>query len=172
MIKIIITGTPASGKTAVAKIICKNFNFFYLDGNSIIKKYSLSEGYDRKRKTKVVDVTKLNKKLINEIRLFEKKNTKHKGLVIDSHLSHYLPKKYVDLCIVTKCSLKELEKRMKKRKYNKGKIRENLDAEIFDICLVEALENGHNVVVLDTTKDINNGTLFRKISDLIGIKKS
>ena len=27
------------------------------------------------------------------------------GIVIDSHLSHYLSKKFVDLCIVTKCNL-------------------------------------------------------------------
>ena len=75
-----------------------------------------------------------------------------KLLVIDSHLSHYLPKKYVKLCVVTKCDLKVLKKRLEKRKYSKGKVRENLDAEIFDVCLNEAKELGHKVKVVDTTK--------------------
>ena len=75
-----------------------------------------------------------------------------KDLVIDSHLSHYLPKKYVDLCVVTKCDLKVLKKRLEKRKYSKEKIRENLDVEIFDICLNEAKEKGHKVKVVDTSK--------------------
>ena len=72
--------------------------------------------------------------------------------MIDSHLSHFLPSKYVDKCYVTKCNLKELEKRLKKRKYSKKKIRENLDAEIFDVCFEEAKENKHDIEIIDTTK--------------------
>ena len=34
---------------------------------------------------------------------------------------------------------------------------ENLDAEIFDVCLEEAKEKGHEVIVIDLTKDINKG---------------
>ena len=150
---IIVTGSVASGKTTLAERLSKKLNFEYLDANKIINK--ISEGYDKKRKSKIVDVKKLNKNLIKEINDFKslnkktniKKNNKKivKGLIIDSHLSHYLPKRYVDLCIVTKCDLKKLEKRLKKRGYSKEKIRENLDAEIFDVCLNEAKELGHNV---------------------------
>jgi len=135
---IIVTGTPGTGKTTVAKKIAKEKGIKYIDVNNIISKYKLSEGYDRKRKTKIVDTDKLNKILIKIIK-------ENKGLVIDSHLSHYLPKRYVDLCIVTKCSLKELKARLEKRKYSKAKVRENLDAEIFDTCRVEAIEKGHKV---------------------------
>ena len=44
-----------------------------------------------------------------------------------------------------------MKKRLNLRKYNKAKIRENLDSEIFDVCLVEALENKHEVIVIDTS---------------------
>ena len=45
----------------------------------------------------------------------------------------------------------------------KNKVRENLDAEIFDICLNEAKENKHKIIVLDTTKGIKTklGTLLK-----------
>ena len=84
-------------------------------------------------------------------------------MIIDSHLSHHLPKKYVDLAIITKTELKILEKRLKKRRYNKDKIRENLDCEIFDICLNEAKEAKHKILVVDTTKGINISKIVKQI---------
>ena len=185
---IIVTGTPGTGKTALSKKLAKTLNLHYLDVNSIIKKYNLSEGYDRKRKTKIIDTKKLNSAIIREINNYNKNsnniNTSKKpaknnkkiktpsGIIIDSHLSHYLPEKYVDLCIVTKCTLKTLEKRLKKKKYGKNKVRENLDAEIFDICLNEAKENKHNLLIVDTTKGINTSKISEKAGGLIGIRQS
>ena len=75
-------------------------------------------------------------------------------------------KKYADLCIVTKSSLKTLEERLKKRKYTKSKIRENLDAEIFDVCLNEAKEKGHNMLVFDTTEGISISKICNKINSI------
>jgi len=65
------------------------------------------------------------------------KYDKIKGVVFDSHLSHYLPRKYVDLCIVTKTNTKKLYDRLKRRKYPKSKIDENMEAEIMQIILEE-----------------------------------
>ena len=117
--------------------------------HNLISKNKLAESYDRKRRTNVVDIKRLNKHLIKEIKKIKLK--KHKGIVIDSHLSHYLPRKYADIVIVAKCSIKELNKRLKRRKYSKNKIHENLQAEIFDICYNEALERKHRIAVVDTT---------------------
>ncbi len=189
---IITTGTPGTGKTALSKKLAKKINFYYFDVNAFVVKNKLYDGYDHKRKTKIVEVNKLNKALADEILSIKKeasikkfnknkliKNKKSKeiienikiknGIIIDSHLSHYLPKKYADLCIVTRCDLKELRKRLKKKKYDEKKVRENLDAEIFDICLNEAKENGHKVIVIDTTKGININAVSKKVGGLIGI---
>ena len=48
---IIITGTPGTGKTTLAKIIAKDFNYEYIDVNKIINKYKIVQAYDKKRKT-------------------------------------------------------------------------------------------------------------------------
>lgn len=159
---ICITGTPGTGKTAIAKKIAKKLNSFYLDVNKIISKNKLAEGYDRKRKTKIVDVKKLNKILIKEISIF-KKNKQYNGIIIDSHLSHYLPRKYVDYCIVTKCDIRELNKRLRNKKFNKNKIQENLQAEIFDICYNEAIERKHKVILVNTTKGFNINKISVKL---------
>jgi len=157
---IIVTGTPGTGKTTLAKKLSKKLQFHYLDVNGVIKEYDISEGYDKKRDTNIIDTKKLNLALIQKINNHEKME---KGIIIDSHLSQYLPKRHVDVCIVTKCNLKELENRLRNKKYSKSKIRENLDAEIFDVCLSEAKENGHNVIVVDTTKGINIEKILKKV---------
>lgn len=153
---IAISGTPGTGKTTLSKKLAKKIDYKYLDVAELIKEKNLQEAYDRKRKTYIIDIKKLNRGLIKEIKDSE-------NLIIDSHLSHNLPKKYVDLCIITKCNLRILEKRLKKKRYNKAKIRENLDCEIFDICLNEAKEAGHKILIIDTTKGININKIIKEI---------
>ena len=151
-----ISGTPGTGKTTLARKLAKTAGYKYLNVGRLIKSKNIAESYDRKRRCYVVDIKKLNKVLIEKIRKFP-------DIIIDSHLSHYLPKEYVNLCIITKCSLKALEGRLKKKRYSKQKIRENLDCEIFDVCLNEAKEAGHKVIVVDTTKGFKIKELVKKI---------
>jgi adenylate kinase len=139
---IIVTGIPGTGKTTIAKRLARELALRYIDGKRISK--AISEGYDSKRRCEIIDTDKLNAKLIKIIE-------KDSNIIIDSHLSHYLPKRYVDMCIVTKCDLKQLETRLNKRKYSKQKIRDNLDAEIFDTCLTEAKEAKHKIMVVNTS---------------------
>lgn len=155
---ICVSGSVGTGKTTLAKKLSKKLNYSYIDVSKLVKKDKLYDGYDRKRRCYIVDTKKLNKKLIGLI------NKKDKGIIIDSHLSHYLPKKYVDLCIITKCNLKELQKRLKKRGYSMAKIQENLECEIFDVCLNEAKEAGHKVIVIRSTKDLNINKISKAIT--------
>ena len=74
-----------------------------------------------------------------------------------------MPEKYVDLCIVAKCDIKVLGKRLKKRKYGKNKVRENVECEIFDVCLNEAKEAKHKIFVIETTKGINIEAISKKV---------
>jgi len=60
-----------------------------------------------------------------------------------------------------------MQKRLKRRKYSKEKIRENLDAEIFDVCLNEAMERKHKMLVLDMTKGVGIGKVYNKINPIM-----
>ena|SRR3989344_6213106 len=153
---IIFTGSVGTGKTTLSKLLAKKINYEYVDLNKLIKDNKLYDKYNKKFETYEVDIKKLNKFLIKFIK---NKN----NLILDSHLSHYLPSKYVNYCIVCKCDIKKLKRRLQKRKYTKLKINENLEAEIFDTCLVDALENKHNVIVVDTSKN-NIETCLNKLT--------
>ena len=162
---ICISGTPGTGKSTLTKILAKELSYKNINVNLLIKKHHLYDFYDRHLKEYVVDTKKLNKFLKELI----KKNRK---IIIDSHLSHYLPSRQVDLCVITKCSLKKLNQRLKNRKYSLKKVRENLDSEIFDVCLNEAKERKHNIFVINTTRGISKQVIKELLGELNEIKSS
>jgi len=143
---IVITGTPGVGKSTLAQKLSVKLGYARLD---LHKYYALlSVGYNQKKQCYDIDIKKFKKLVEAKV----KEPAARKGLIIDSHIAHLLPKNLVNLCIVLTCSnLKELERRLKKRKYSAKKIRENLDAEIFQVCLMEAKERGHKIKVIDTS---------------------
>ena len=154
---ICITGSPGVGKSTLAKFLVKKLGFDRLDLHHYYKR--ISTGYDRSKQSYDVDYKKFEK-LVKE-----KLKDSQKGLVIDSHISHLLPKRLVDVCIVLVYSdLKRLETRLRKRKYSKKKIRENLDAEIFQVCLMEAKEKGHTVLLFDTAKGIDQQKVMKELN--------
>jgi adenylate kinase len=155
---LILTGTPGTGKTTIAKILCKKLGLKYVDGKKVIEKKSLREGYDKELEAIIVDEKKLSEE-------FEKE----KNAVIDSHLAYFMKPKKVDLCVVLRCDAKELIRRLKKRKYNEEKIKENVQAEIMNVCGNDAFERGHTVLEINTTRRNANNIvklILEKISAL------
>ena len=153
-----VTGTPGTGKSTIAKKLSLLLDYAYLDGNLLVKSAKIAKSYDKKRKTAIVDSSLFTHEVLKVRDIHSKKG--FKGLIVDSHLAHFLPSKAVSACIVLTCDLKMLEKRMAKKGFSKSKIRENLDAEIFDTILVEATKKKHKIFKFDTTKitekDIKN----------------
>ena len=152
---IIISGTPGTGKTTLAIWLSKKLKIPRLDLHDYYKQISM--GYDHSGKCYDIDIKKFEQLV--------RKKIKESALIVDTHIAHLLPRELVDLCIVTTCSnLKKLESRLKERKYSKKKVRENLDSEIFQICLNEAKERKHKVIVIDTGKRYSKKELVKKLS--------
>ena len=160
-ILIAITGSPGTGKSTLAKFLVTKLGFDRLDLHHHYKR--ISSGYDRAKQSYDINYLKFEKLAK------DKKKEAKKGVIIDSHISHLLPKKLVDLCIVLICSdLKKLEKRLQKRKYSQKKVRENLDSEIFQVCLAEAQERKHKMMVVDTAKGINKDKILSAVRAALG----
>lgn len=137
-----LTGTPGVGKSSVGEILKKK-NYFVIELAKIADKYNFISGYDTKRNCKIIDLKKLD--------MWVKKNLKKSDQIIFliGHYAHLIEN---DLVIVLRCSPKALEKRLKRKRYIKKKIAENLEAEGIGIITAESLSKNKNTYEIDATR--------------------
>jgi len=143
-----LTGTPGTGKTTIAHVLKKK-EINVIDLKNIAEIHDFIESYDKKRLTNVIDISAVDRYLKTQY-------SSQDQLVIEGHLSHLLT--CVQTCIVLRCYPKILKKRLQERDWSWKKIRENVEAELLDIILCEALEHHgtNNVYEIDTsTSQIN-----------------
>jgi adenylate kinase len=134
-----LTGTPGTGKTTISKSLSRKLDFHCLHLADLVTS-DICIGYDEVRGCVEVNLEKLRE--VVEQRL--KDNT-----IIEGHLSHRLG--VSDIVIVLRTRPSILRHRLKKRMYGEDKIRENLEAEALDFCLVESMEEGAEVYEVDTS---------------------
>ena len=131
-----ISGTPGVGKTTIARILAKRLGYEYVS----LKDFALRHGIGEMVEELEIDVEKLVKATKRE---FEDRN-----VVFDGHLSHLIPS---DLVIILRLHPRIIGERLLRREYSKKKVSENVEAELVDVCLIEAIENNENIIEVDTT---------------------
>jgi len=140
-----ITGTPGTGKTAVAtELIRQGFPVLHLSDTT--SAYVIEE--DKERDTLIID----EERWAAEFTPFD-------GFV-EGHLAHLLP---CDRIVVLRCRPDILMKRLGTRGYEEEKIRENALAEALDVILIETVDSylPEQVYELDTTyKTITDCSMF------------
>ena len=157
---IALSGTPGTGKTSVSKILQKK-GFEVIDLNKVASEKNCLIGRDKKRDSNIVDIEKLN--------LYMKKNYTNKNIVfIEGHLSHLL--KTVDKVIVLRCHPKNLKKNLSKKGWKVEKIKENLEAEMLDIILCEAVEIHPKKNIFEI--DVTNMTFDKVVASILEIIES
>lgn len=142
--KLIVTGTPATGKTTIARDLARKYGAELVSVNDFVKERRI--GRKNKAGEIVVPPAALEKALNAELR--------GKGdFVVEGHLAceTRLP---ADAVIVLRCDPVKLGARFRKRGYPPAKARENMLAEALDYCLVKSeLTYGRGMVLqIDATK--------------------
>ena len=140
---IAITGTPGVGKSSVADVLRED-GYEVVNLFKIAKDNGFIDGTDEERHSWIVDVDRLNN--------YVKKNYTRDGIVfVEGHLSHCL--KCANRVIILRCHPDELRKRLSLKGWSDEKIKENLEAEILDVILVEAadIHPFKNIFEIDTT---------------------
>ncbi len=145
---ILITGTPCVGKTTTAKALTAKLGAEYINLTDFAKTYNLTVGEDQERRTIIIDEQKMQQKIEETIDASQNVN-----IIIDGHFaSAVTPTKHVAHVFVLRRNPKELKVFMEKAGYSGSKMWENLQAEIIDVCLGEAVEvHAGRVCELDVT---------------------
>ncbi len=142
---VVVTGTPGVGKTAASSLLAEKLGGVYIDINKFALENDLVVDYDEHRKTFVVDVDALRQKLSEEVGGLLRK---HSVVVAESHLAQHVVKGFEVrvVFVLRRCPL-ELVEVLRGRGYSEEKVWENVEAELLDVCLVEALEAfGRNIL--------------------------
>ena len=130
-----ITGTPGTGKSMVGDELSRR-------GHTVIHLTDTVEPYvigdDEERDARIIDVDRWAAEFVPV-----------DGFV-EGHIAHLLP---CDRIVVLRCRPDVLKTRLSLRKYREEKIRENVDAEALDVCLIEIVEeyDPSRILELDTT---------------------
>jgi adenylate kinase len=140
--KIALTGTPGTGKTSISKLLEKK-GFNILDLNRVACEKNFIIGKDDLRDSNIIDIEKFDDFFITTY--------KGKDIIIEGHLSHLLSG--IDKIIILRCHPDYIKKNLKSKGWKKEKIRENIEAEILDIILCEAVDkhSDKNIFEIDVT---------------------
>ncbi|MEM2130427.1 MAG: adenylate kinase family protein [Candidatus Bathyarchaeia archaeon] len=132
---LIITGTPGVGKTAVSELLASKINAELVSIGELVKKERLYTKIDKERETLVADLEKVS----NQIRKII--SCSIKTLIIEGHYAvDVVSKRYISMVFVLRRDPEELREILRNRGYKNCKIRENLAAEILDVCLYNAIK--------------------------------
>lgn len=132
--RIALTGTPGTGKTAVAD---------RLDDRRVIHLNDFASKHGLVGDDGEVDVRLLNTYLDNE--LADATGT----VVFEGHFAHDLSE--LDVVIVLRCAPSRLATRLSERDWSKEKLRENMEAEAMGLIAAEARSRAPWVYEIETS---------------------
>ena len=166
---IIISGTPGCGKTSVANELSKLINANIMSLNELAVSDDFSFEYDRERKTYIVDFKIFLPYILKKIKIIKINDPKF--LIIESHFSDIIPKKYIDYIFILRCDPDELAKRLKKKNFDENKITENVQSEILGNCVNYFVKKKIKkpIYEIDTT-NLNIESVAKTINDIIFAK--
>lgn len=143
---IFIGGTPGVGKTTVAKELARKIGISFLSLGELVQEEGFYTGYDVEKGAYIVDMEAVKRKLETLV--------KGRRMIVEAHIASGLPSEQVEVAVILRLDPRVLEKRLKERGYPWAKVVENVQAEILDSCLIEAVENFgvDKVFEVDTTE--------------------
>ncbi len=143
--RIAITGTPGTGKSTLARkiqsvLVHKGLDYQLISiTDLLLTNPEIISEQDESRGVPIVDLDALDELLQDK-----------QNVLIDGHFSHELS---VDAVICCTCERGALQNRLKARNYSTAKIAENIQAEIFDTCYIESIEQDKKTLKVDCTSE-------------------
>lgn len=132
---VLITGTPATGKTSLAQIIAEELGLRHFEIGKVIKEQEFFTSFDKELDTRIIEED-------DEDRLidFLEPSMVEGGIVADYHSCELFPERWFQLVIVLRTCTDVLFERLTGRGYSEKKREENMEAEIVGVVEEEARE--------------------------------
>ncbi|CAG2103709.1 unnamed protein product [Medioppia subpectinata] len=130
---VLITGTPATGKTSICERIRRQLpDYEVMDVSHFCRNNGCIESHDNHLDTDIIDEDMLDEKLSPAIA--------SGGYLVDHHSPSLIAKELIDVVFIMRCNNTLLYDRLKERSYSEVKITANIECEIFETIVEEAVE--------------------------------
>ena len=159
---ILVTGTPCVGKTSVSRKLAAKLNALHIDLAELVKREKLYSEIDTERNSLIADLDKVSQKIK---KIIQKAKS---DVIIDGHYAvHVVAPEVVNFVFVLRKDPRKLKTLMEERGYPSRKLWENLEAEILDVCLSEAIEvcGKNKVCEIDAT----DKSIDEIVDEILGI---
>jgi adenylate kinase len=146
---IVVTGTPGVGKSQFSRLLAKRIGGIHMDIGKAALTWGFTLGTDIVRSSKIADLRRIS----NWIR--KRLSESDEDVVVEGHYaSAVVSKRFVTLVIVLRSDPDELIKRLRKRRFPRRKVYENVAAEVLDLCLIDAIRSygRKKICEIDTTR--------------------
>ena len=155
-----VSGTPGTGKTAVAESLATILQMPFIDLSRYVIENKLYLFYDRKRSSYVIDEERLREDI---------KQLHHSvgGMVIASHYIEVLPKELFELVFVLRRSPLELINVLRQRGWPDTKIAENVESELLSVCTINAVEELGEELVVEV--DVTSRSVAEVVDEILAI---
>lgn len=142
---IAITGSPGVGKTTISRLLAERLEAHHIDLSKLALEEGLVEEWDEERDTAIVDIEAVRRKI-------DRLRSRYERLIIEGHYAHDVAPKGSWIFVLRRAPWR-LRDELEERGYDAVKVRENVEAELLDICLSEAIEihGSERVHEVDTT---------------------
>jgi adenylate kinase len=159
---IVLTGVPGVGKSTVAELLASRLEGVHIDLSILTEKAGLITGWDEDRRTSIADLERIKQRLTRTI------DVSNKPLIVEGHFaSDVVPKDEPSFIFVLRKAPWKLKEDLKSRGYEEEKVRENVEAELLDVCLVDSLETYGAERVCEI--DVTNHTKDEVVGEILSI---
>ena len=124
----------------------------HINVGELIQQHKCYDGHDSTLETHILDEDKLLDLMEN---IFQEHADKNQGIVADYHACELFPERWFDLVLVLRANTEVLYDRLTERGYSDMKRSENVEAEIMQVVLDEAME-AYN---LDIVQEVPSNTM-------------
>ena len=164
---IVMTGTPGVGKSTISKLLALRLGAVHMDLSELALREGLTLGWDEERETAIADIERLKA-------LFEERvsASEHPFIVEGHYASDVVPPDKATFVFVLRKDPWRLKRELESRGYSMEKVMENVEAEVLDVCLAEAVAayGEDSVSEIDVT-DESAEAVVEKIVSIIGGSK-